>query len=46
MEEKKKEEYIKLLGKDLGEKLYLVAKQLEKVDKLEKEIEELKKKIN
>lgn len=42
MEEKLKE----LLGDKLGEMFFKIALQLEKVDKLEKEIEELKKMIN
>lgn len=41
MEEKLKE----LLGNKLGEMFFKIALQLDKVDKLEKEIEEIKKKL-
>lgn len=42
MEEKFKE----LLGDKLGEMFFKIAIQLEKVDKLEKEIEEIKERLN
>ena len=41
MEEKLKE----LLGEKLGEMFFIIALQLEKVDNLEKEVEEIKRRM-